>query len=169
MFFIAPIKRKVTIAGVNCTLVLLLIIFSLWGLVSCTQSGGGGGGNNSPVLSVEPADGAVSVELNASLVASFVSGVGGATVNDTSFILADSLGNTVTGTVMFDDIYTVATLTHSADLALYRQYNATLSSAITVDGSPITPYYWSFTTRDGVWGTLEEMMYAMVYGARWKR
>jgi len=136
----------------------LLFFGTLWILASCSS---GGGGDSPEVLSVSPADGDVGVELNANVTANFVAGIDSASVNDSSFTLKDSLGNKISGAVVFDSTNAVAEFTPLADLALFRVYNAGVSSAITKQGKAITPNYWSFTTRDGSWGTLDEMMYAV--------
>ena len=113
--------------------------------------------NRTPgVTSVDPANGAIGVEKNAVVSATFSAGIDTATINDTSFTLGDSAGFSVNGVVNFDTATNIATFTPSMNLGVHRTYTATLSAGITHSGgTPITPMNWSFKTIDGVWGTAE--------------
>ena len=116
-----------------------------------------GGGDVSPalgVISVDPANGDSNIERNAVVTATFTDGMDDATINDASFTLGDSSGNSVSGSVSFDAITSVATFTPSAVLGVLRTYTATLSADITHSGgTEISSMNWSFVTRDGVWGS----------------
>ncbi|WP_455222125.1 Ig-like domain-containing protein [Kaarinaea lacus] len=125
-----------------------------------TNTGGGGGDISPPlgVISVDPANGDTSIERNAMVTATFSDGMDEATINDSSFTLGDSNGNTLSGNVSFDPVNNVATFTPSSDLGVFRTYTATLTADITHSGgTPITEMNWSFITRDGVWSPAEQI------------
>jgi len=107
------------------------------------------------VISTSPVASATSVALNSVITATFNEDIFAATVNGSSFTLADS-GN-ITGTVSFDGINNVATFTPGSNLAGSTTYTATLSTAITdLNGNAlVSSSIWSFTTVGRTWGTAE--------------
>ncbi|HXF18768.1 MAG TPA: ice-binding family protein [Burkholderiales bacterium] len=122
------------------------------------DDGGGGfvGGNNAAptVLSTAPADAAASVCVNQAANATFSKAMDPASVNDTSFTVADSTGAAVPGTVAMDSTKKIATFTPAADLQPSTAYTATInggangvkdSGGKTLAANKV----WTFTTDDG--------------------
>lgn len=140
-----------------------LISISLFVLAALSLSacgGGGGGGDDTPgVTSVSPANGEPNVDKTANVTASFSAGFDDlVTQIPTEFTLGDSSGNTVNGTATFDDTTNVATFTPAMNLGVLKTYTGTLSANITHSGgTAISQYNWSFTTREGAWGTDENI------------
>ncbi len=96
------------------------------------------------VTSVTPSAGATGVSVSVAPTATFSQAVVPSTV---SFILKDSSGNTVAGSVSFNSGNTVATFTPTSSLAASITYTATVSGAQNSSGTPMSsPFTWSFTT-----------------------
>ena len=96
------------------------------------------------VTKVTPAAGATGVSVSVKLTATFSQAVVPGTV---SFVLKDSTGTIVVGTVSFNSTHTVATFTPSNSLAAGTTYTATVSGAQNSSGTPMSgPFTWSFTT-----------------------
>lgn len=129
-----------------------LIGLMTFGLTACGGGGGGGGPTTPGVSSVNPRNGATNVEKTTVVTANFRGSIDAATVDDTTFTLGDSSGNTVAGSVMFDAGMNVATFTPDMDLGVLKTYTGTISSGVTHSGTtPISQYNWSFTTAEGNW------------------
>jgi methionine-rich copper-binding protein CopC len=72
-----------------------------------------------------------------------------------SFVLNDSNGNSITGTVTYNSSTDTATFTPSEPLLPYTQYTATVSGAKDALGNTmIMPWNWSFTTAPAIAGTV---------------
>ena len=96
------------------------------------------------VTSVTPSAGATGVSASAAPTATFSQAV---VPNTVSFIIQDSSGNPVAGTVAFSSGNTVATFTPTNPLAFSTTYTATVSGAQNTSGTPMSsPFSWSFTT-----------------------
>ena len=101
-----------------------------------------------PVVSnVTPYPGSSSNPTNNALTATFSKPVVPST---TSFVVKDTSGNTVPGSVTFDTTDTVATFTPTNPLAADTTYNATVSGAQDQFGQAMTPYTYSFTTSESL-------------------
>ena len=121
---------------------------------------GGGGGSTADttaptVSSTSPASDATAVARNSTLTATFDEDIFATTVDASSFTLAKSGSGTVPGSVSFDGVSNVASLTPENPLAMLTAYTATASTAITdLSGNALAANYsWSFTTADGAWGS----------------
>ena len=124
---------------------------------SPTNGAIGGGGvstadTTAPTVIVSPANGAIGVERNALITATFNEDMFAVTVDGTSFSLSD--GSNVPGAVSFDALTNIATFTPTNNLAVLRSYTGSLTGSNTdLSGNALAALDWSFTTRDGVWGT----------------
>ncbi|MBE0494027.1 MAG: DUF3494 domain-containing protein [Thiomicrospira sp.] len=134
---------------------------SLWlaGLMMTTLMAGclGGGGSSSApisdedglaaskVASTNPANGAVDVALNRSVIAIFDEDLDPTSVTDESFILKLNSAK-IGGTVTYSE--KVATFTPTSNLEAGQEYTATLTTGIIdLTGKPLSAQYeWSFTT-----------------------
>jgi hypothetical protein len=96
------------------------------------------------VTTVTPSNGATGVATSVTPTATFNQAVTPSTV---SFTVKDSGGNTVAGSVSFNNGNTVATFTPSSALAASTGYTATVSGAQNTSGVAMSgPFSWSFTT-----------------------
>jgi hypothetical protein len=126
-------------------------------LAACSGGGSGNSDTTPPtVSSTTPAGGTTGVATSAAVTATFDEDILGTSVGAGSFTLADSQGP-VAGAVSFDGASDVATFTPSQSLSLLSTYTATLTTAIDdLSGNGLAAdYTWSFTTRDGGWGSAE--------------
>jgi methionine-rich copper-binding protein CopC len=105
------------------------------------------------VTQTTPANGAVNLQLNTTVTATFSNAMDATTLTTSTVLLADSLGNSVSGTVTYDATSKTVTFTPSAKLALDTTYTATIlgGSGTTVvrdtsGNSLAANYTWSFTT-----------------------
>ncbi|MGQ7273871.1 Ig-like domain-containing protein [Marinobacter sp. V034] len=133
-----------------------LIVFALFGSASLLSGCGDSSDTTPPeVSSVTPAAGMSDVQRDVELTASFNEDMLGTSVNDTTFTVTAS--NTVTGAVTFNGDTNVATFTPDSDLPLLTEVTASLGTGMTdlVANGLTADYDWSFTTRDGRWGTAE--------------
>jgi hypothetical protein len=131
-----------------------IFIIILSGLSGCPM---GGGGHSTPptVTSTSPANGASDVARDVTVNATFSEDMFSTTINESSFILSNDEGS-VSGFVSFDAMSNVASFTPAAELKILGHYTARLSSDITnLAGNPLAPVSWSFTIRDGAWGSAE--------------
>jgi hypothetical protein len=91
-----------------------------------------------------PAPGATGVSTGTLVTASFNDAVQPGTI---SFVLQDSAGNTVLGTVSYNSTTNTATFAPNAPLAGLTTYTATVSRAVDSGGAVMSaPSAWSFTT-----------------------
>ncbi|WP_455375955.1 Ig-like domain-containing protein [Kaarinaea lacus] len=127
--------------------------------VSACGGGGGGGGDPTPgVSSVNPPNGATNVSKTTVVTANFTGSIDAATVDNTTFTLGNSVGDSIAGSVMFDAGMNVATFTPGMDLGVLKTYTGTVSSGVTYSGTtPITQYNWSFTTAEGTWTSADKV------------
>jgi hypothetical protein len=96
------------------------------------------------VTTVTPSNGTIGVATSVTPTATFNQAVMPSTV---SFTVKDSGGNTVAGSVSFNNANTVATFTPSSALAASTGYTATISGAQNTSGVAMSgPVSWSFTT-----------------------
>jgi hypothetical protein len=102
-------------------------------------------GTISPAVIAEtPAAGATGVILTSAVTATFNENIQLSTL---SFVLKDSNGNTVPGSVTYNATTDIATFTPTASLAASTTYTATVSGAKDSAGNPMTaPFVWNFTT-----------------------
>ena len=145
-------KHLITSCHLGWLLSVGIFIGALSGCSSSNSGDGGGGG--APTASVSPADGATGVERDAMISATFSEDMFATTLDSSAVTLSD--GNSVAGTVAFDAQTNIVTFTPTNDLALLRNYTATLASTITdLSGNALAATSWSFTTHDREWGTAE--------------
>lgn len=133
----------------------------LVGVVLTACGGGGGGstpsssGGSDLVSSTTPTDKATAVDTATKVTATFSEDMLGTSIDNSSFTLSTANGAT-SSSISFDGSTNVATLSPNASLGLLQTYNAKLTSSITnLSGAKIAEKNWSFTTRDGSWGTKE--------------
>ena len=125
-----------------------VFIFSLV-LMACGSSD-----TNAPtVTSVSPLSGAVSVARDSVIKGTFSETLFSPSIVANSLTLSPS----ATGTVALDASSKSVTLTPASDLKRLTTYSATLSKSISSLSGKLmgTDYTWSFTTKDGDWGTAE--------------
>lgn len=144
------------------------LLISLF-VIACGGSGGGstsssggstssGGSSGTPgvaptVTGTSPVDGATDADPDSPVTATFSEDMLNTSIDNTSFTLSTP-GGAVASTVTFDGATNVATLTPDSGLKLLQDYTANLSGSITdLDGDALAATSWSFTTRDGVWGS----------------
>ncbi|MBN4063323.1 Ig-like domain-containing protein [Cardiobacterium sp. AH-315-I02] len=122
-------------------------------LIACGGGGGSSGSNPTTVSSTSPANNAIDVARNSTIIATFNQDILNTSVNATSFTLAKSSGENTAGSVSFDGLNNVASFTANDRLALLSSYTVTLSTAITdLSGNALASNHnWSFTTADGTW------------------
>ncbi len=114
---------------------------------------GGGGGSKNDAATVSPLDNEINISRGTAITATFHEDILSSSLNTSTFMLNDSVGN-VHGGVTFTDGSNLAVFTPTSTLAIHREYFAHLTNGITeLGGDPITPMTWSFTTEDATWGT----------------
>jgi hypothetical protein len=106
------------------------------------------------VIAETPVAGAIGVEPELTITATFDTDVIASTVGASSFVVRRNGGAPVSGEVTYDVASRTATFRPKARLVLLGDYTATLTTAITsAAGFPLDfDHAWSFTIRDGVWG-----------------
>ena len=121
---------------------------------------GGGGGKSSDsvapspsVASTTPADDTTGASTSGVVTATFGRPVDASTVNAGTFIISKG-GSAVVGPVGYDLWTRTATFSSSAPFALVTRYTANLTGVRDLAGNAVN-YTWSFTTRDGTWGTAQ--------------
>jgi methionine-rich copper-binding protein CopC len=93
-----------------------------------------------------PSANATNIAQNSAITATFSKPVQATTI---SFVLKDSVGNAVAGTVSYNTSTNTVSLTPSAVLAPLSTYTATVSGAKDLSGNVMTaPFSWSFTTTN---------------------
>ncbi|ASN53902.1 hypothetical protein CGQ25_04875 [Sinomonas sp. R1AF57] len=95
------------------------------------------------VSSTSPPSGATGVSPTASVSATFSQDVAPSSVQ---FVLKDTTGSAVAGSVSYSSLTTTVTFTPTAVLTNSMQYTATVSGATNATGQTMSPYSWSFTT-----------------------
>ena len=137
-----------------------LIIAMLFAITLLLSGCGGGGGSNADttaptISSTSPAGNATGVARNATFTATFDEDIFAVSVDTASFTLAKSGSGNTPGTVSFDGLNNVASLTPDNALAILTTYTATLTTDITdLSGNALAAdFNWSFTTEDGIWGS----------------
>lgn len=100
------------------------------------------------VVSTDPTDGVTGIACNTPIKVTFNMPARPASVNADTFIVKDSLNNTVEGTVSYSQ--KVATFTPKGNLAALMRYTITMTAGIKdVLGIPMgTAYNFSFTTKE---------------------
>ncbi len=100
------------------------------------------------VISVTPVAGATGVDKSTTVEATFSKPVQPASV---VFVVKDSAGNVIPGTVNYEDETNTSVFTPSAALAAITAYTATVSGATDLSGNVMTaPSSWSFLTAGSV-------------------
>jgi len=96
-----------------------------------------------------PADGALDVDRDTAVTATFSRSMDASTITGTSFTLQDGTGQQVAASVTYNDTTKVARLTPNADLAVGTTYTATVAGTVkAADGTPLAaPVTWTFTTN----------------------
>ena len=96
------------------------------------------------VTTVTPSDGSTGDPVSVAPTATFSQAV---QPNTVSFTVEDSGGNSVAGSVSFNNADTVATFTPASSLAGSTKYTATVSGAQNTSGVAMSgPFSWSFST-----------------------
>jgi len=98
------------------------------------------------VISTSPANGATDIATGTAITATFSEAMNSSTIDTTTFILKDSSGNLIGGTVTYSG--TTATFTLSTSLSYSTTYTATITTGVKdLAGNAMTSdYSWSFTT-----------------------
>jgi Bacterial Ig-like domain len=108
-----------------------------------------GADSNAPtVLSVIPGDGTSGVPLYSSIRAMFSEPVRKSTVSTSTFMLKDSSGNAVPGTILLPTGASInqAGLDPSSSLVVGQRYTAEITNGVKdITGNSLTPKKWSFT------------------------
>jgi len=101
------------------------------------------------VTTSDPAHQALSVPLDTSISVGFSGDVDAASVNDTSFLLTDPAGNTVTGEVSYDATTRTATFETVQNLDYNSTYTAEITTGVTDTAGVAIPvsFTWVFTTE----------------------
>jgi len=109
-------------------------------------------------LATVPAAGAMNVELENIISATFSEKMATDSVNNSTFLLSQG-GNGVSGTVILDSANNRAKLGTDKTLALLRDYTATLTDCITnLSGTSLQSTSWNFTSRDGAWDAVAKQL-----------
>ena len=119
---------------------------------------GGGGSSEAPIIPSDtdkiaplvtlavPLDNATDVQLNTSIEVSFNELMNSSTVNTSSFIVKDALGNLVPGVITESN--TTYLFNPVSDLEYDASYTVTITTSVTdlANNNLETPYSWSFST-----------------------
>jgi hypothetical protein len=110
------------------------------------------------VVSTIPATAATGVPLNQAVSATFSEAMDPLTITTATFQLMEQGGSPIAGTVAYDPINLIATLTPSTPLIGGTTYIATVTTGATdLAGNPLaTNYVWIFTTADTTPPTVTE-------------
>lgn len=127
-------------------------------LISLSACGGGGGGGAAvdvtppTIIATDPPVGAVGVEVNQPIVATFNEAILPASVTSTSFRVTDDMSNPVSGAVSTSGRTTRFTPAQNA-LVKSTTYQATLTTAVTdLAGNPLAAdFNWHFRTMTDAW------------------
>lgn len=99
------------------------------------------------VVSTKPPNGGTGVAVTSTITATFSEVVKSITVNPATFIVKNSVGTSITGTVKLSSDGTTGIFTPSSPLALSTSYTATVRAVRDLAGNPmITAKSWSFRT-----------------------
>jgi hypothetical protein len=108
------------------------------------------------VLATSPDEGASGIEPTSAIEATFSANMAASTLDVATFVVTRD-GASVEGTVTYTAASRVATFRPATGLALLGEYTVTLTTEVTdLEGTALAEdYTWSFTIRDGTWGTAE--------------
>ena len=123
-------------------------------IVSLVLMACGSSDTNAPTVTlVSPLSGAVGVARDSVIKGTFSETLFSPSIVANSLTLSPS----ATGTVALNASSKSVTLTPASDLKILTTYSATLSKSISSLSGKLmgTDYTWSFTTKDGDWGTAE--------------
>jgi len=100
------------------------------------------------VVSTIPVNGAINVSRNQAVSVTFTEAMNPLTITTATFSLTGPGGTAVVGTVSYDAINFIATLTPTVALTASTTYTATVTTGATdLAGNPLTAdYAWTFTT-----------------------
>ena len=103
------------------------------------------------IVSTVPANAATDVPLNQAISATFTEAINPLTITTATFQLTGPGGTAIAGTVSYDAINFIATLTPTVPLTASSSYTATVTDGVTdLAGNPLgttgAPNPWSFTT-----------------------
>ncbi len=103
------------------------------------------------IVSTVPANAATDVPLNQAISATFTEAINPLTITTATFQLTGPGGTAIAGTVSYDAINFIATLTPTVPLTASSDYIATITDGVTdLAGNPLgttgAPNPWSFTT-----------------------
>ncbi len=98
------------------------------------------------VTSTNPADGAIGVNLDASVNATFSDAMDPSTINLATFTLTGPSSTAVAGKVSYDVPDNIATFTPTAPLAANTTFTATISGARDLQGNALATTSWTFNT-----------------------
>lgn len=102
-----------------------------------------------PTVTAEsPASGAANVSVSTTVTATFSEAMQPSSLTSSTFTLADSGGNAVSGTITYDSGSDTATLAPSSPLSYATQYTATITTGATAsNGAALASgFTWQFTT-----------------------
>ena len=128
-------------------------------LIACGGGGGSGGSidTQAPIADTfTPEDDAINVPTTTEVSARFDESILEASINPASFTLTNAQGDMIIAEVNYDNSNYKVTMLPEQNLALLATYEAKLHNVITdLIGNRLPETSWTFTTRDGVWGTEE--------------
>jgi hypothetical protein len=107
------------------------------------------------IVSTVPVNTATNVALNQAVSATFTEAMNPLTITTGTFLLSGPGGTAVAGTVSYDAVNFIATLTPTASLTATSGYTATVTNGVTnLAGTPLgttgAPNPWTFTTGAAV-------------------
>lgn len=101
------------------------------------------------VTSTNPTDGAIDIEYDAVITATFSESMTSSTINSSTFIVIDSNATQINGVVAYDDATYTVSFTPSDLFAYEETYTATILSTVQdLAGNPMaSDVNWSFTSK----------------------
>jgi hypothetical protein len=146
-------------ASVNRRIISVWLFLLPLAVVITACGGGGGGGGTADTISpsvtaTSPVDGTTGVATDGVVTATFDERMDALTITTTTFTVRRG-DSEVLGAVTYDAGTRTATFTPSGPFVLMTRYIATITTGVKdVAGNSLSANYtWSFTSRDGIWGT----------------
>lgn len=127
-----------------CHLIIISIFITILLLIGCGEDE-----ITTIVKSTFPEKNAVDVPVNSSITATFSGEINETTINSNTFIVADSKGRNIKGTVKYDAATYTVTFTPSASFAKGTTYTVSINGVKDIKENDVPPYSWTFTTRKG--------------------
>jgi hypothetical protein len=127
-----------------CNLIIIPIFITILLLIGCGEDE-----ITTIVKSTFPEENAVDVPVNSSITVTFSGEINEKTIIPDTFIVADSKGHNIKGTVKYNAATYTATFAPSASFARGTTYAVSINGVKDVKGNDVPPYSLTFTTRKG--------------------